>query len=113
MHRNTEVDAGLWEEFHRVVNMSSRELSDWLRTVASGETAERFPDEAAPAYGRRVLAVLQKRRSDLTDADAQTMRQVVDVVHAERGVEMEPTAGQQEWRRSLMTIGHDPLKPVE
>ena len=56
--------------------------------------------------------VLQKRRSDLTDADALTMRQVVDMVHAERGVDMEPTAGQQEWRRSLMTIGHDPLKPA-
>lgn len=113
MQGNTEVDAGLWEEFHRVVNMSSRELSDWLRTVSSGEATERFPDEAAPEYGRRVLAVLQKRRSDLTDADAQTMRQVVDMIHAERGADMETTAGQPQWRRALMTIGHDPLKPVD
>ena len=44
--------------------------------------------------------------------DAAVMRRVVDRVHAERGVDMEPTAGQAHWRRRLMRIGHDPLKPV-
>ena len=27
----TEVDDDLWQEFHDVVNMTSRELRDWLR----------------------------------------------------------------------------------
>jgi hypothetical protein len=26
------VDDSLWNEFHRVVNMTSRELEDWLRS---------------------------------------------------------------------------------
>ena len=39
------------------------------------------------------------------------MRKVVDRIHAERRDELEPTAGQENWRRRLMTIGHDPLKP--
>ena len=32
-----EVDDELWDEFHRVVNMTSRELEDWLRTQAADE----------------------------------------------------------------------------
>jgi len=27
-----EIEDELWDEFHRVVNMTSRELADWLRT---------------------------------------------------------------------------------
>ena len=33
------VDDELWDEFHRVVNMTSRELGDWLRTRDAGEEA--------------------------------------------------------------------------
>ncbi|ETZ51968.1 hypothetical protein L841_0436 [Mycobacterium sp. MAC_080597_8934] len=31
-------------------------------------------------------------------------------IHAERRDELEPTAGQQNWRHRLMTLRHDPLK---
>ncbi len=54
------VDDTLWDEFHSLVNMTSRELRDWLAT-----------DDGT-----------------------------------------EPTAGQAAWRRRLMRMGHDPLKPV-
>ena len=30
-----DVDDELWDEFHRVVNMNSRELEEWLRTQAA------------------------------------------------------------------------------
>lgn len=37
---------------------------------------------------------------------------VVDVVRRERGEDpLEPTAGDEEWRRRLMDVGHDPLRP--
>lgn len=110
MTRHVEVDPGLWEEFHRVVNMSSRELSEWLRTRSAGEDAEELPDRAGTETGRRVLDVLQKRRVDLDEDDEQTMRKVVDRIHAERSADLEPKAGQENWRHRLMTIGHDPLK---
>lgn len=111
MSRHVEVEPALWEDFHRVVNMSSRELSEWLRTQSAGEGTEELPDQAGWRLGRRVLAVLQKRRVDLTDDDEQAMRQVVDLVRAERSEEPEPAAGADRWRRALMSIGHDPLKP--
>jgi uncharacterized protein DUF3140 len=110
--RHVEVDPALWEEFHRVVNMSSRELLEWLRTRTAGEHSEEFPDQAGTETGQRVLGILQKRRVDLTEDDERTMRRVVDRIHEERGDELEPTAGDESWRHRLMTIGHDPLKPA-
>ncbi|VEG45680.1 Protein of uncharacterised function (DUF3140) [Mycolicibacterium flavescens] len=112
MAHHVEVDAALWDEFHRVVNMTSRELLDWLRTRSAAEDSEEMPDQAGTETGRAVLEILQKRSVDLTDEDERVMRKVVDRVHAERGVDLEPTAGQDNWRHRLMTLGHDPLKPV-
>ncbi len=112
MSKHVEVDPALWEEFHRVVNMTSRELMEWLRTRSAGEEAEQFPDQAGTQTGRHVVEILQKRRVDLTPDDERVMRKVVDRIHAERGVDMEPTAGDEAWRHRMMTIGHDPLKPV-
>jgi hypothetical protein len=100
----------LWDEFHRVVNMSSRELSEWLRTQSADENTEELPDQAGTPTGQRVLEILQKRRGDLTADDEWIMIKVVDRVHAERRDDLEPTAGQENWRHRLMSLGHDPLK---
>lgn len=107
----TEIE-GTWQEFHRVVNMTSQELFDWLRTRSAGEDSEELPDHAGPDLGRHVLAILGKRKVDLTEDDVRIMRRVVDLVHAQRGDDLEPTAGEQRWRYRLMSIGHDPLKPL-
>jgi len=108
----SKVDAELWDEFHRVVNMTSRELADWVRVQSAGEETEELPDQAGRSLGRRVLGILGKRQVDLTDEDVDAMSKVVEVVRRERGADLEPTAGDDHWRRRLMAIGHDPLKPV-
>lgn len=108
-----KVDDELWDEFHRVVNMTSRELSEWLRVRDSGEVAEVQPDQAGTETGQKVVHILAKRRSDLTDDDVHVMEKVVAKVHDERREDLEPTAGQANWRHRLMTIGHDPLKPAD
>lgn len=105
-------DDALWDEFHRVVNMTSRELADWLRTDSAGEETEELPDSAGTPTGQDVLRVLGKRRRDLTDDDQHVMRKVVARVLAERRDDLEPTPGQAAWRHKLMSMGHDPLKPV-
>ncbi|KDN23485.1 DUF3140 domain-containing protein [Amycolatopsis rifamycinica] len=109
---NPAVDDELWTEFHRVVNMTSRELEDWLRTRDAGPETEPLPDEAGPPTGSEVLAILRKRKSDVDSRDADVMRKVVDRVHAQRRDDLEPTAGEAHWRHRLMSIGHDPLKPA-
>lgn len=107
-----EVDDTLWENFHTVVNMTSRELRDWLMTQGADEETESLPDQAGSALGHRVLEILGKRRVDLTPDDADVMQKVVDKVLSQRREDLEPTAGEDAWRRRLMNIGHDPLKPV-
>ena len=109
----SHVSDELWQEFHDVVNMTSRELADWLRTESSGEVTSE--DAALPELevGEQVVAILGKRRTDLTPDDVDTMQQVVDQVRTIRGDEPEPEAYDDEVRRMLMSFGHDPLKPPE
>lgn len=103
----------LWDEFHRVVNMTSRELRDWLSVRSATEDADVLPDRAGTETGQAVLSILGKRRTDLTDKDVAVMEKVVSKVLAERREDLEPTAGQAVWRHKLMTMGHDPLKPAD
>jgi Protein of unknown function (DUF3140) len=103
----------LWDGFHRLVNMSSRELRDWLRTTTAEQDHEQFLDQAeGVATGQHVLNILGKRRADLTDADAEVMLRVVAEIERQRGFEPETKPGDAAWRRRLMSLGHDPLKPV-
>jgi Protein of unknown function (DUF3140) len=95
----------LWDEFHRVVNMNSEELRAYLLADAASE--EGFPpdpDLGIDELGRGVLHVLTKRKGDLTRTDLDVMRQVVDLVE---------TVGDKtddDSRRELMSVGHDPLR---
>ncbi len=109
---NNQVSDELWEEFHRVVNMTSRELREWLAVRDAGEASEVPPDQAGSETGQHVLSILGKRRTDLTADDAAVMERVVRKVLDERREDLEPTAGQAAWRHKLMTMGHDPLKPA-
>jgi hypothetical protein len=102
----------LWEEFHQTVNMTSDELRTWLLTDASG--ADAFPADPGMGLselGTRVVELLRKRKVDLTDSDTETMREVVDYVEDRLADPPADGAGNEQWRRSLMTVGHDPLKP--
>jgi hypothetical protein len=108
-----DVDDELWDEFHRVVNMTSQELAAWLRVRDAGEETEPLPDQAGSPTGQHVLAILQKRRTDLTDDDIRVMYKVVDTVTSQRDEENEPEADETRRRHRLMTLGHDPLKPPQ
>jgi uncharacterized protein DUF3140 len=108
-HIPVEVEVA-WDSFHQVVNMSSEELRAWLLTDASGEEAvPAEPDLGLPELGRRVVDLLRKRKVDLTERDADVMEQVVDFVLTQEA-EGPADAQSDEWRRSLMTVGHDPMR---
>ncbi|WP_309061025.1 DUF3140 domain-containing protein [Streptomyces sp.] len=104
-----DIDA-LWEDFHRVVNMTSAELAAWLRVRDADERTEPLPEQAGTETGQHVLAILQKRRTDLTEDDLRVMEEVVDTVTAQTDLENEPAAEDTGRRHRLMTLGHDPLK---
>ncbi|MFD7708305.1 DUF3140 domain-containing protein [Streptomyces sp. NPDC059785] len=106
-----ELDA-LWDEFHRVVNMTSQELAAWLQLREADEDAAPPPEHAGAPTGEHVLGILQKRRTDLTDEDVEVMWEVVDTV-AEQGDAARGSGDDEHRRHQLMTLGHDPLKPAQ
>ncbi|MFY7064795.1 DUF3140 domain-containing protein [Nocardiopsis changdeensis] len=110
MAEHDERADAVWDAFHAVVNMTGEELREWLLTDASGEEAfERTePDLGVSPRGEEVVSVLRKRRTDLTGADIDLMERVTDHV---RGLLAEPRREDPAWRRSLMSVGHDPLRP--
>jgi hypothetical protein len=107
----TIVDDITWENFHRVVNMTSRELQAWLAVEGAGETTEEVPDQAGPQLGHRVLDILGKRKADLTEDDVAVMNRVIDTVVEARGEELDAPIDDDTARRRLMDLGHDALKP--
>ena len=107
-----------WTRFHEVVNMTSRELQEFLGmeslglgiategdTVGQG-SPDVFRDDRE--LGHRVLDILRKRRTDLTGDDAEVMPRVVTRV--ERLLADEPASSSDRRRHRLMSLGHDPLK---
>ncbi|MBF9131579.1 DUF3140 domain-containing protein [Plantactinospora sp. S1510] len=100
----------LWQDFHNCVNVTSEQLRSWLLTQGSGEQAfGSEPDLGLPEPGRRILAILGKRKVDLTGDDIQLMRETVGEI--QDLVETRPAAGvaDEDWRRALLDLGHDPL----
>ncbi|MFI9638866.1 DUF3140 domain-containing protein [Micromonospora sp. NPDC051925] len=100
----------IWEDFHAEVNVPSEQLRQWLLTRGSGEEAfGPGPDLDLPEPGRQILAVLRKRKVDLTPADIEVMRAAIDRIRSL--VEEKPGGGNadDEWRHALLDLGHDVL----
>ncbi|MEV4755008.1 DUF3140 domain-containing protein [Micromonospora sp. NPDC049559] len=100
----------LWQDFHDRVNVTSERLRTWLLTQGSGEetfTAE--PHLDLPEPGRSILAVLRKRKVDLTDGDIQVMRETIEEIDGLLDDRPEAGATDDDWRRALLDLGHDPL----
>ena len=113
MENRTPVDVEVaWYSFHEVINMTSEELRAWLLSEASDDDAlPGEPDLGLPELGKRVVDLLRKRKVDLTQRDADVMEQVVDFVLTQEAEGPADQETDEEWRRSLMTVGHDPMRP--
>jgi hypothetical protein len=108
----TESDlAGVWEDFHALVNMSSPELRDWLLSTPDGvDTYAPEPDIDLHSMGLRVLQILDKRRTDLTDRDLDFMGDVIDLIRSRLRNAPDADVNDEPWRDSLQTLGHDPTR---
>ena len=100
--------------FHEVVNMTAAEIDCWLQTKESRAVGFKGADGSAKesvghASGRKIAAILGKKKSELTDDDYAHMRKVVGYVKRHRAQEPANLVTSR-WRYSLMNWGHDPLK---
>ncbi|MFF5207871.1 DUF3140 domain-containing protein [Streptosporangium sp. NPDC000396] len=101
----------VWQEFHEIVNMTSEELRAFLLASGSEEDLSSPDlDLLMPELGRQVLQVLGKSKTDLTSDDIETMQRVVDRVE-DTLAEGSFDAEDDDRRRALLEVGHDPLRP--
>ena len=104
--------AAVWEDFHALVNMSSPELRDWLINTPDGvDTYAPEPGIDVHALGLRVLQLLDRRRTDLTESDVDLMVEVVDLIRSRLANPPEEDVNNEPWRDTLLTLGHDPTRP--
>ena len=113
--KSGEDHEATWKEFKQAVNMSASALEKFLETDESKSVGQKTDGGEATGHveGRRIVEILHKKKSELTDDDYGLMRKVSGYVarHLKQGgphdkdkVEHSP------WRLSLMNWGHDPLK---
>lgn len=118
--RSDEERKAIREEFRDVVNMSPKELEDWLETEesrsvgwAGGENKSGPGGEESVGHrsGRRIIEIKRKKVADYDEDDYDHMKKVVGYVHRHaRQGGPEQDKERSRWRYSLMNWGCDPLK---
>lgn len=105
-------DEQMIEEFNEAVNMSPKELEDWLETEESKSVgqSEGGGESKGHESGRKIVEILKKNRSDYTDEEIDHMRRVVSYVHRHQAQKPEGDVKDSNWRYSLLNWGHDPMK---
>ena len=100
------------EEFNEAVNMTSKELEEWLETDDSKSVGQSDDGGESKGHesGRRIVEILEKDEDDYADDDLDHMRRVVSYVHRHQAQRPGGNVEDSRWRYSLMNWGHDPLK---
>ena len=108
----SKSDEQVVEEFDEAVNMSRKELEEWLETDESKAVGQKYGRSESKGHesGRRIVRILEKDESDYTDDDIEHMRRVVSYVHRHQAQGPKGGVEDSKWRYSLMNWGHDPLK---
>jgi hypothetical protein len=100
------------DEFNDSVNMTRKELEDWLQIDESRSVGQ--SDEGGESKGhesgRKIVEILGKNKSDYTDEDVDHMQRIVSYVHRHQAQKPSGDVEDSTWRYSLLNWGHDPLK---
>ena len=105
----------VWDDFRSAVNMTAKQLEDWLGTDESKAVGQKDGGGESVGHesGRRIVEILRKNKGDLTGDDVEHMRKVN--AYVARHVQQRPDHPPEElagmkWTHSLKNWGHDPLK---
>jgi hypothetical protein len=103
----------IWDEWEELINMTAHELDGYLESKDSRAVGAKDDGGESTGHesGRRIVELIDRNRSDLTDDDWDHMGKVVGYVkrHLAQGGPDEDMETSR-WRYSLMNWGHDPAK---
>jgi hypothetical protein len=100
----------VWDDWKSAVNMTAKELEQWLDTDESKSVGQGEGESTGHKSGRRIVDILGTKKDDLSDDDVAHMRKVVGYVHRHLAQRPDGDVSETAWRYSLMNWGHDPLK---
>ncbi len=100
------------DDFVDAVNLTARQLKDWLGTSEAREVGQKKGGGESTGHemGRRIVDLLDTKQADLTSADYADMAKVVGYVHRHLAQRPDGDVTDTRWRHSLMNWGHDPLR---
>jgi hypothetical protein len=100
------------EEFDDSVNMTRKELEEWLETNESKSVGQSDGGGESKGHesGRKIVEILQKNKSDYTEEDVEHMKRVNAYVKRHLGQGPKNNVEDSRWRYSLMNWGYEPLK---
>lgn len=109
---NTSEDRKLIQDFQEAVNMTAKEIEDWLDTEESKSVGQKDDDGEIKGRksGKHIIEILNKNQSDYTEEDFERMKKVVSYVHRHSAQKPSGDLENTRWRYSLMNWGNDPLK---
>ena len=101
-------DEQVMEEFDEAVNMSAKELEEWLQTEESREVGQKDGGGESRGHesGRRIVEILEKDRDDYTEDDVSHMRDVVSYVHRHQAQRPEGEVEDTNWRYSFINFSN-------
>ena len=111
--RSDDERQEVYRDFNDVVNMTPKELENWLETDESQEVGQKTDGGESTGHemGRRIVEMKSKKKADLDEDDYDAMNKVVGYCHRHlKQGGPEEDKEHSKWRYSLMNWGHDPLK---
>ena len=100
------------ESFDEAVNMTPKELEEWLQTEESKSVGQSDGGDESKGHesGRKIVEIKRTNKSDYTEDDVEHMKRDNGYIkrHLGQGPNKDPE--DSKWRYSLMNWGHDPLK---
>jgi len=101
------------KDFRDAVNMSPKDLENWLKTEESksvGQKDHEGDESTGHESGRYIVQLLRKSEDDFSEDDYNQMRRVVSYVHRHLAQRPSSDIEDSRWRYSLKNWGHEPLK---
>jgi Protein of unknown function (DUF3140) len=100
------------EEFYEAVNMTPKEIEEWLQTEESKSVGQSNGGGESKGHesGRRIVEIRRKKKFDYTEDDVEHMKKVNGYLKRHLGQGPKNDVEDSKWRYSLMNWGHDPLK---
>ena len=109
----TEDDEDTIERFEKAVNMTAKEIEDWLETKESKEVGYKETEKSESVghkSGKHIIKILNKNKGDYSEDDLDHIQKVVGYIHRHLAQKPDGDIAETNWRYSLMNWGHDPVK---